>query len=497
MDNTEINKNEVEENPENTDKRVLLKVKHVDVKFNVRGRVLSAIRDANLEIYDHETLAIVGESGSGKSVLTKTFAGMLDSNGFISHGNIYFYDDEISKTSVSLNKRNSLAHDYFLKKLNEYSFEEVGSEEFLQIEALNKRILQDSTLSQEESDSFDTRLKRVNDDLNDTINFRATLSRSDKNDNIKYKESSAKIKALKAEKKKVIAEKKAMIKARHDSYHKDEKKKAEDKAALAALNAARNKKIADKKAAGLTPEIISRNSDIASEILLAVGRYPLYLLLKYAIQLLKGFHLSMDRAKDLMTEKQRRRVFEPIVFRCETRGITTEEGNKLKKVIDEYYAPAIKQDVVDSPDLHNDTLLDQARSLHKFTRKSLIKKLTKAYIDNGYEEKQSTANAQALADLTLLKAASIDGDIHAMIYCSQIEHYFERVLASKKTNFDSGLKSKPLKTLNGYAFIDCAKVRYAKDWQMIRGRRIATVFQDPMTSLNPILTIGKQIMMVI
>jgi len=494
---TEQNKNEAEENPENTDKRVLLKVKHVDVKFNVRGRVLSAIRDANLEIYDHETLAIVGESGSGKSVLTKTFAGMLDSNGFISHGNIYFYDDEISKTSVPLNKRNTLAHAYFLKKLNEYSFEEVGSEEFLQIEALDKRILQDSTLSQEESDSFDTRLKSVNDDLNDTLNFRATLSHHEKGDEIKYKEASEKIKKLQAEKKAILAEKKAMIKTRHDSYHKDAKKVAADKTALATLNASRNQKIAEKKKAGLSPEVIARNEDIASEILLAIGRYPLYLLLKYAIELLKGFHLSMDRAKDLMTEKQRRRVFEPIVFRCETRGVTTEEGNKLKKVIDEYYAPAIKMDVVDSPDLHNETLLDQARSLHKLTRKSLVKKLTNAYVTNGYEPKQSAANAEALSDLILLKAASFDGDIHAMVYCSKIEHYFERVIQSKKTVFDSGIKSRPLKKLNGYAFIDCAKVRYAKDWQLIRGRRIATVFQDPMTSLNPILTIGKQIMMVI
>ena len=51
--------------------------------------------------------------------------------------------------------------------------------------------------------------------------------------------------------------------------------------------------------------------------------------------------------------------------------------------------------------------------------------------------------------------------------------------------------------LHGYAIIDCAKVKYTKDWQQIRGRRIATVFQDPMTSLNPVITIGKQIMTVI
>ena len=51
--------------------------------------------------------------------------------------------------------------------------------------------------------------------------------------------------------------------------------------------------------------------------------------------------------------------------------------------------------------------------------------------------------------------------------------------------------------IHGYAIIDCAKVKYTEDWQQIRGRRIATVFQDPMTSLNPVITIGKQIMMVI
>ncbi|MBQ6451754.1 MAG: ABC transporter ATP-binding protein [Solobacterium sp.] len=53
------------------------------------------------------------------------------------------------------------------------------------------------------------------------------------------------------------------------------------------------------------------------------------------------------------------------------------------------------------------------------------------------------------------------------------------------------------KTVHGYAIIDCAKIKYTQDWQKIRGRRIATVFQDPMTSLNPVITIGKQIQTVI
>ena len=62
---------------DNNDKKILLSLKDVDVKFNVRGRTLQAIRNVSLDVYENECLAIVGESGSGKSVLTKTFAGML------------------------------------------------------------------------------------------------------------------------------------------------------------------------------------------------------------------------------------------------------------------------------------------------------------------------------------------------------------------------------------------------------------------------------------
>ncbi len=91
---------------EQNEKRVLLSLRNVDVKFNVRGRILSAIRNVSLDIYENESLAIVGESGSGKSVLTKTFAGMLDSNGFIPNGTIIFSDDEISKTDVELTPAN-------------------------------------------------------------------------------------------------------------------------------------------------------------------------------------------------------------------------------------------------------------------------------------------------------------------------------------------------------------------------------------------------------
>ncbi len=44
-----------------------------------------------------------------------------------------------------------------------------------------------------------------------------------------------------------------------------------------------------------------------------------------------------------------------------------------------------------------------------------------------------------------------------------------------------------------YKDMDLSKLENEKDWLKIRGKEIAMVFQDPMTSLNPLKTIGKQI----
>ena len=53
--------------------QLILSVKDLNIKFNLRGKVLHAIRGIDLDIYHGEVLAIVGESGSGKSVFTKSF----------------------------------------------------------------------------------------------------------------------------------------------------------------------------------------------------------------------------------------------------------------------------------------------------------------------------------------------------------------------------------------------------------------------------------------
>lgn len=76
---------------------VILSVRNLNVKFTLRGKVLHAIRDVSLDIYQGESIAIVGESGSGKSVFTKTFMGLLDANGFIPSGEILYEGKDLTK----------------------------------------------------------------------------------------------------------------------------------------------------------------------------------------------------------------------------------------------------------------------------------------------------------------------------------------------------------------------------------------------------------------
>ena len=71
--------------------QLILSAKGVHIQFNLRGKVLHAIRGIDLDLYQGEVLAIVGESGSGKSVFTKSFMGLLDTNGSITGGTIDYY----------------------------------------------------------------------------------------------------------------------------------------------------------------------------------------------------------------------------------------------------------------------------------------------------------------------------------------------------------------------------------------------------------------------
>ncbi|MBR4444881.1 MAG: ABC transporter ATP-binding protein [Solobacterium sp.] len=80
-----------------SEKNIILSVKDLVVKFKVRDRVLTAIRNISMDFEEGKVVAIVGESGSGKSVFTKTFTGMLDLNGEITNGSIMFEGQDLAK----------------------------------------------------------------------------------------------------------------------------------------------------------------------------------------------------------------------------------------------------------------------------------------------------------------------------------------------------------------------------------------------------------------
>ena len=79
------------------ERETILSVRDLDVKFNLRGRKLHAIRGVSLDLYKGESLAIVGESGSGKSVFVKTFMGLLDANGWIDNGSIMYKGENLTQ----------------------------------------------------------------------------------------------------------------------------------------------------------------------------------------------------------------------------------------------------------------------------------------------------------------------------------------------------------------------------------------------------------------
>ena len=83
-------------------KNVILTAQDIVVEFDVRDKILTAIRGVSIDLIEGEVLALVGESGSGKSVLTKTFTGMLEENGRIARGSINYRGQDL--TNLTSNK---------------------------------------------------------------------------------------------------------------------------------------------------------------------------------------------------------------------------------------------------------------------------------------------------------------------------------------------------------------------------------------------------------
>ena len=351
-------------------KKVLLSVDNLHVNFRVRGRTLSAIRGISLDFYEDESIAIVGESGSGKSVFTKTFAGMLDANGYISEGSIIFNDEDLADTTVALdgNARKLIANTW--EKLNKFSQLEHGAENYRAMRNLETEKKARESLSEEETRNITEKMDDLTFRRTELYNQKLTID--PKKEKARYKEAAAEIdrmdaeiKALKKEQETAIAAHKAAAKNDAEYNKHYEEKMSELKAEYA-------KQIVQP----ISEETKQRNGVIAKEIYLSVGRYPLSKRVHCIRKLLAGFKKAMSFGEDLNSDAVRNAVFDEVVFRVK-------------------------------------------------------------YLDETAEK------------------------------------------------------------LHGTCVVNLAKVKYSKDWTKIRGGKIATVFQDPMTSLNPIITIGKQITSVI
>ncbi len=352
------------------EKKVLLSVRDLNVRFRVRGRVLTAIRGASLEIYENESIAIVGESGCGKSVLTKTFAGMLDDNGFIDQGDIIFNDEDLARTEAGFTQTAKRVIARAERKLNQYSKLELGAEVYREILALKKEREEMLALSKADSDAFEAERKELDFRRAEAYNLKQTLNSSRERARIKelsrvVADYDAKIKALDAKEKRLLREKTEEVKhsAAYDQEYSE--KMAELKA-----------RYEEKCAGEISSETKARNTIIAKEVYLSISKYPPYKRPKLLHTVLGAFRKAMELGTDLDDETQLNHIFEVAVLRVK-------------------------------------------------------------YLDETPEK------------------------------------------------------------LRGVSVLNLARVDCVNNWTTIRGGKVATVFQDPMTSLNPILTIGKQITSVI
>ncbi len=352
------------------EKKVLLSVQDLVVKFHVRGRELTAIRGISLDIYENESIAIVGESGSGKSVFTKTFANMLDSNGFVDQGKIIFNDPDLADTSVNIGKSEKLVISGIHKRLNKYSKLELGAKTYREMLELKSEKTHKGTLAEEEDTSFADRRKELVYQRTEAYNLKQTFDPKKEKD--KIRETAAKIAAYDAQIKALDKERADVIAKHKEAAKNDTSYNAEYAKKMAAL-----KQTYSKQCAGtISAEMSARNEQIAKEIYLSVGRYDAFNRVRMIVRLEKALKKAMRLGVDLNDDEQRNAVFSDVIFRVKLLDETPEK-------------------------------------------------------------------------------------------------------------------------LHGTCVIDLANVKYQKDLTQIRGSKIATVFQDPMTSLNPIITIGKQITSVI
>ncbi|MBR6120007.1 MAG: ABC transporter ATP-binding protein [Oscillospiraceae bacterium] len=79
----------------------LLDVKHLHTFFRTKKGIVKAVNDVSYSVDAGRTLGVVGESGSGKSVSAMSILHLLDGNGYIDSGEVWFDGRDLTKLSES------------------------------------------------------------------------------------------------------------------------------------------------------------------------------------------------------------------------------------------------------------------------------------------------------------------------------------------------------------------------------------------------------------
>ena len=78
----------------------LLELKGLHTYFKTKRGIVKAVNDVSYSVEAGKTLGVVGESGSGKSVSAMSILGLIDNNGYIDSGEIWFGGRDVSHLSI-------------------------------------------------------------------------------------------------------------------------------------------------------------------------------------------------------------------------------------------------------------------------------------------------------------------------------------------------------------------------------------------------------------
>ncbi|TMD22851.1 MAG: ABC transporter ATP-binding protein, partial [Chloroflexi bacterium] len=73
----------------------LLRIEDLHTQFHVHGGTVKAVDGVNLTIPAKATVGLVGESGSGKSITALSIMRLLEKNGRITAGHVWFRDRDL------------------------------------------------------------------------------------------------------------------------------------------------------------------------------------------------------------------------------------------------------------------------------------------------------------------------------------------------------------------------------------------------------------------